>query len=205
LRLLFPAATFGCASVLLMLVIWAYFSLFSYSEKDNQRYHALVAAADPSIKPVTPIPYKTTQQHRQACKEIWFTQGSERLQLRIRSEDSELILDHCDDSMEIAEKMQGVTCVMQEELYYSDGKPMQVFRYLQADEAVYHYQTNKLVAKRATISRFSALGHHLIEDVSRLRPSITGTASEVEFFMEGGNPHFKATKFKASLDTQGAK
>lgn len=82
---------------------------------------------------------------------------------------------------------------------YSKLKPMQVIRYLQAAVAEYHYSTEFFLAKDVKIVRFIAPGHVLVETLSGGDLLMSGMAKSAEFSMAGGNIHFRASHFKASL------
>lgn len=68
-------------------------------------------------------PYSSKQQRLKVQKDVLFAQGQDRLQLRLNAEDSQLVLDH-DKDTEIIEHMNGVTCMMQEQVYWvlPDGR-----------------------------------------------------------------------------------
>lgn len=94
------------------------YSLFYPTEKDAEEYRMLVQTANPtnSREPVAPY---TAKQHREGIqKAILFSQGNDRLQLRIYSREADMVLEHQEMSNELVEQMQGVVCYMQEELFY---------------------------------------------------------------------------------------
>lgn len=98
--------------------------LFTASAEDHAAYQALVTAANPTNLKGQPAPYVATQKRKQVQKDIIFSQGDERLQLRLISAESDIILDHQAEKTELIEKMRDVTCLMQQELYYllPDGR-----------------------------------------------------------------------------------
>lgn len=51
-------------------------------------------------------------------------QGPDRLRLCILADDAQMVVDHLNEESQVIEHMQGVTCYMQEELYYllPDGR-----------------------------------------------------------------------------------
>lgn len=103
---------------------WSYIALTAYSPTDVEEYEALVKSTDPSKSEDKSQSYTSTQQHRSTHKDIWFTQGGQRLQLRLRSQGTQLVLEHQENKTQIVEHMKGVTCCIQEELYYvlEDGR-----------------------------------------------------------------------------------
>jgi hypothetical protein len=97
-------------------------TLAKISPQDIQNYRDLVENV--SLKKGSVAPQSTEQKRTRIQKEIVFTQASNRLLLRLKSDEAELILQNENQKAEIIEKMHGVTCLMQEELYYllSDGR-----------------------------------------------------------------------------------
>jgi len=87
----------------------------------------------------------------------------------------------------------------------SKAIPMQLFRYLEADQALYYYQTERFEAKQAQISKYIAPGHQLINSVNGLDPLMTGMAASVAFKADAGLPEFTAVKFKVILNMPASK
>lgn len=211
----------------LLLCIVTFVHLGLVEEGDRKEYVALRERTDPSYAE-TKAPYIAKQQHRRAHKELWYTDRNQRLQLRLYSADTELILDHHDKQTDIIEKMQDVICYMQEELYYElpDGqqvtqlpsgvfilkndpshiiekndqlKPMQLIRYLDAAEATYFYHADRFIAEQVNIGRFAVPGHILPHSLDTYKARMSGTAESVELSFKGNNLNFKARHFKAAI------
>lgn len=117
----FPTTLLSSLIVLIGALIYAYFALFSIGESDRKEYWVLMAQTDPHL---SQTPYTAKQHHHRVHKDIWFTKAGQRMQVRIYSADTELVLDRQDQQTEVVEKMHGVTCYMQEELYFvlPDGR-----------------------------------------------------------------------------------
>lgn len=100
------------------------FFLFYPTDKDYLEYRALVSKANPTNSNVPTTPYKATQRRKNTQKDVMFIQGSDQLHLSLNSLEADVILDHRNESTELIEKMRGVTCLMQEELFYilPDGR-----------------------------------------------------------------------------------
>lgn len=113
-------------ATVLLLVLFGFgvFYLFNVSQKDYNAYRELVASANPVNSEAKVPPYTAKQKRKGVQKDILFTQGNDRLQLRVNSNEAVLVLDHQGESTEILEKMQDVKCLMQEELFYKlpDGR-----------------------------------------------------------------------------------
>ncbi len=79
--------------------------------------------------------------------------------------------------------------------------PMQVIRYLEADNGTYHYKTNAFVAREVKIRRFITAGHELVESIEGLDPLMVGVARAVEFSLGREDINFKAHHLKATFFT----
>lgn len=77
--------------------------------------------------------------------------------------------------------------------------PKQVIRYLEAKTASYYYQGNRVIAYDVKLSQFIAPGHLLLETWKNLKPTLTGTASSVEFSVAGKDLNFNAENMKAAF------
>jgi hypothetical protein len=213
--------------------IFSFFQLGSFTNEDVEEYENLIKSTNPQDTDKNLQPYTSTQQHRTTHKDIWFTQGDQRLQLRLRSKDTRLVLEHQDNNVQVVEHMQGVTCYIQEELYYvtkdgrelklkdngsyvlrkSDSKdareikltdkisptPMQVIRYLEADNASYYYQSDRFLAEQVHVIRVAVPGHTLTESLKGLIPLMSGIARSVEFTLADNELNFTAYQLKATL------
>lgn len=136
------------------------------------------------------------------------------------------------DAKEMVEHMHHVTCYMQEEQYYllPDGReavrhhdgtlmtkgmngsklventqmiPMQIVRYLWAEDASYYYKKDRFIAKNVTLARFVAPGHALVQSIDTSDPLFFGTAQSVEFSLFKQDPRFIANKLKAAFQNVG--
>ena len=226
-KFLFPFPIFLSLGLILFLCLWLYWLLFSFHEEDRLEYKSLLDRANAAETKTSNTLYSAEQQHRQARKDLFFMKNGERLQMTVFSEDTRLILDKQEGHSDIVEHMTGVHCCMQEELFYltSDGKevmksnpatfilrngeaidsnqkklvPMQKIRYLDAKKAIYYYQTDLFLAENVKISEYVVDGHYLLENPPKKEPTITGTASAVEFSIAKDNIQFIAHHFKAII------
>lgn len=80
-------------------------------------------------------------------------------------------------------------------------EPWQRLRYMEADVAYYSYASEILEAERVNISRYDLPGHDLLEHFDGFTPLLTGLAESVSFSLGGKELNFKATKFKAVVNT----
>ena len=103
-------------------LIW--YTFFNPSMEDEREYRALVLQSNPTNSNIPASPYKATQHRNKIQKDLLFAQGNERLHLRLNSAEADMTVDHRNNSTDLIEKMRGVTCLMQEELFYRlpDGR-----------------------------------------------------------------------------------
>lgn len=79
--------------------------------------------------------------------------------------------------------------------------PMQIIRFIDANDATYEYKTDRFVADNVRISRYAIPGHQLREVGQQAAPLMSGTAKHVEFSLknEGRDFNFKAHQLKAAF------
>lgn len=82
-------------------------------------------------------------------------------------------------------------------------KPMQIVRHIEADTAFYYYKNDKFVADAVRVSRYVAPGHTIEEASQKLQPIMSGTASWVEFTLDGKDLNFKTCRMKAKFYSLG--
>jgi hypothetical protein len=229
----FPWTVFIAFSLAGILMVACYCTLFVTSPENVLVYQNLKEAANPVQSEEHSNTYVAKQKRIGIQKDILFTEGEGRLQFRLTSTHSELVLDHHDEQNEIMENLHNIKCIMQEELYYllptgqeavkllnskvlirnadqekpeswipisSPGiKPMQIIRYIEAEEASYYYQSGKFVADQVKIFRYEVPGHTLIEPMKNNDLIMKGTAQSIEFSIMDKEINFKANQFKASF------
>lgn len=81
----------------------------------------------------------------------------------------------------------------------ADLKPVQVIRFLEANEASYFYQSDLFKASNVAITRFIAPGHKLQDSWKEKELLMKGIADSVDFSLNGKDLNFKAMKLKATL------
>lgn len=229
----FPLITGLTTVFILALCIASYFFLFTFNDKDVREYWDIMAESDPArVKNAAETPYTAKQSRLSVHKHMWVNSCEGPLEISVRSEEAELVLDRKEASTEIIENMHNVQCYMQEELFYAlpDGSeavrnesgdlvlrnsdtrilenaptlvPMQIVRFIQADAASYSYKTDRLTAQDVAISRFSIPGHALTDSLDNITPLMTGVAESMECTLDGNDPQFKAHHFKAVLHHSG--
>jgi hypothetical protein len=91
--------------------------------KGAEEYQQMMSIFDSSAN-AKPSSYQASQNKIHLQKDILLMSGKQPLQLRLCADNSELVFEKQEDRDEIYEKLHGVNCVMQEELYYllPDGR-----------------------------------------------------------------------------------
>jgi hypothetical protein len=193
----------ACSAIgIVALFLWLYSSLVSYTPADEVEYWQLQAEANPAlIKKEERSPYIATQHHNAICKDYFYMQGQERLQVQLRSQTADVTVDHNGSETELIERMGQVVGYMQEQLLTAqDGKPMQMIRYFEAEGATYSYKSGKFHAERVRIFRYQVPGHTLKTALEPFAPLMQGTCETLDFALRKGTPDFKASGFKASME-----
>ena len=186
------------AAILVFLSCLAFFAIgvFSFDEADRERYHKLVHISDLDSEETK------TSNHRRfdLRKDLYFTKGSGRLQMSLKSASAELNLERQGGKNAMIEHMRDVTCYMQEEVSHAiPNRPMQIIRQLKADSATYHYQKDLFIAENVQITRYLIPGSELVESLEGGKLLMTGLAKRVEFSLKGSEPNFKAHQLKSSI------
>ncbi len=172
--------------------------LFRVTEEDIEAYQELVESSRPVSKTVLS---QSKQLREGVVKEIWY-HGRSPLCIRIISALSELCFSQQNGEMEVVEQLQGVECWMQEKLYYEEGKPMQLVRYMQAENATYHYNTQLFTAEATLFWRYRLEGHEPVSSVEGHEPIMSATAQTVEFTLKGKEIDFQAHRLRATFNQE---
>ena len=171
------------------------------SETDRLHYEEVVRKARPEQMMAT-LGHPGHQEREVVYKDLWIIDGDQRLHFQLACDSSTLEFDVDGSRANIVEHMRGVRGIIQEKLYHdAAGRPMQELRYLVADRASYHYNSNLFVANEATLTRFRTEGHAMIDSPDGLEPILTGTARSAEFKLADGGIDFHAHHLKAKVYT----
>lgn len=199
------------------------------SETDVRGYQDLVSRSQ-STRTTKKNPYVATQHREGVVKDIYYG-GADTMQARVKSESSRLVFDQQTGGMDILEYMEQLDCIMQKELFYlmpsgreifSDGEgafkdrkgkpvditttklqPMQVVRHVVADQAIYYYNKEKLVADHPTITEYRLEGHEFPEQFDNANVAMSGVADNAEVAFDHGELTFHAKRMKARIFPKG--
>lgn len=185
-----------------VIILFGFGVLQGLSKEDQIHYQCIMAQSDEE-KHRLASPYKAQQQRFNIHKHLFVNEGEERLQYRLHSTNSELIFNQQDGKSEVVERFQALTCLMQEQLIEMQGVAYQYVRYLEAEEAVYHYKTQELIADSVQLRRYLVPGHQLVTSVQTLKPLMTGTAKQVRLSLSHVDRTFKAQGFQATFQDIG--
>lgn len=117
----FPGAYLLTIGIFLLCLVYLYITLGRIDDVDRLAYQTLSESMDGSDAESS---YTSRQQRQGLQKDLLYSDKGQRLQMRLKSDLAELSLDHHDGKVDIVENMHGVTCYIQEELFYSlpDGR-----------------------------------------------------------------------------------
>jgi hypothetical protein len=147
------------------------------------------------------------QERFQVKKHLWLSKKKPRLEIELKAAKSEIGMTLVKADMRLIETFHDAEGMIQEELFYkdqmgqeyviletgqvvrkqTDGKnepvsietliPMQRFRYFEADQAIYDYHANTLVASNVHFWTYTAKGHELVKTRRNLWPESSGKAA----------------------------
>ncbi len=168
--------------------------VFRSTDADKDAYKMLVDSGQAS----TSSSQRGVHQHRFATlRDVMFTDGSQRLRMRLWSKQGDLLFRQQHGEQELVEDMEDVHCIMQEKLFEKEGQPFQQIRVITADTATYSYEQELLTAKDVFIQQYVIPGHTLVEQLDGYVPSMRGKAASAEFSLGGENVRVQLQQFKA--------
>ncbi len=186
---LFSLLLFGVLSIFLV------FFIVKVKSKDVEELEKLTTL---SSKKKTAHFY--SESYRQdVVKEIFLKEKNQQ-QVRIFCKNSALFFFHEGKRGEVIEHMGDVVCLLQEKLFFENGKPCQEVRYLNAKKACYNYATQLFFGEDVTICQFHLPGHILPKTIGEALPRMQGRADSVQFCLKDEKIDFKAQHFTASID-----
>lgn len=173
--------------------------IYPCKQKDYAAYAALLQSSNPLQNEA--VSSCSQQKRTEVRKRIWY-QDDAPLHIRIESPESELFFFQKNNQIEVTEQLGSVVCIMQEELYYEAGKPMQKVRYMEGESACYHYHSHLFVAQNVKLWKYQLEGHIPPETFLEGSPIMSATAHSVEFILKGEKLDFTAHQMRAKLNTK---
>lgn len=185
--------------ILVFACLWILRMTSSEAEKE---YQNLMSLSDQAEEEEAKEEGRSTHQSRyQVGKQILYKKGSERMESRLASIQSELMFDPHGGKGDLIEKFKGFECTMQEKKICglkNQADSQQYIRFFKARQAVFSYKSGLLEAEKVEISHYLVPGHQWPEEFLSLPPHMKGDARKVQLsvFKE---PSLKAEDFQASL------
>ncbi|SCA62589.1 Uncharacterized protein SCG7086_AB_00360 [Chlamydiales bacterium SCGC AG-110-P3] len=123
-KLVFTRKVVLASTVLGLLAILLGIHLATVDQPDVTEYYELLASSQANRDRAAIAKFTGRQERKNIRKTILFSYPEGRRALRLASDESDLVFDIGAGDGEIVEHLRGVTCDMQEELYYqlSDGR-----------------------------------------------------------------------------------
>lgn len=197
----FPFATFSGIAVFILGLIGIGLTLFVPSREDVQSYHQLMVESS-SKEHDQKEDYKAIQKRIGMHKQIFHYDGDSRLEIRLGSAKSELVLERENEEIVIVENMEDLKCYIQEKfIKKSTAEPRQQILVLTSDKASYDYKKEKLITDKIKIARYDIPGVILTEDLENFKPILSGEAESAEFDLKGSHFNFKSNQFKAKIQS----
>lgn len=188
--IIFSLLLFGLGIFLLV-------DLFYVTKEDQLQYQALLKKA---YMPATNRSFLNVKQERIGVhKEIWLSKSSGRHEIHVESPYSEIIIVNQDMHATIQEKLKSAHFVMQDKLYFEQGKPIQDVRRIFAESANFSYQDRLFIGENVSLSTFSCEGHRLPKKLSQESLTMKGKASKIYFNVNDEAFNFNAKNLKANF------
>lgn len=132
-------------------------------------------------------------------KDMWISNGAERLHHRIESPSSVLLIHPKGNSFECIEEMCGMKCYLQEKIEWNAdlGVPFQQIRYIESPTGSYNYASQLFSAERVYLAIFSMPGNVLQLNPDLNKAFLKGIAEKVALTFSSNGPQFHSEKFKA--------
>ncbi len=210
---MFKKHVIGLTIVWLALVGTSFWLLRTCSPDAQLAYQQLVYVGDQNQTGKINEKISPAQQTREkVSKQILYKKDSERLQSRLVSEHSDLILESKEKEMQVVERFQDLTCAIQEKLVHhapensqetqlfveDNGQIKQYVRYLKAHEAVYCYKTGQLEAENVEVIHYLIPGAFWPASLENFHPILQGNAKKLQLTMFKER-HLKAQDFQATF------
>ena|SRR3990167_2358229 len=164
------------------------------------------ASEDETLKQISKVPKKaqksSAQQTRTGIiKDMWISNGAERLHHRISCPSSVLLIHPKGNAFECIEEMSDMKCYLQEKIEWDSeiGMPFQQIRYIESPTGTYNYASQLFSAERVYLAIFSMPGNVLQLNPDLNKAFLKGIAEKVALTFLSDGPQFHSEKFKAYI------
>jgi len=161
--------------------------------KDLKKYEEALKKA-----PEKTLPAPSSQQALHVRKEIWHTQGHQRLHYLIESDTSTFWITSSSKKLHVQEVMTPVVCMIQERLN-DNPSPTQELKILQAAQGIYDFTKRSFSTQDVQLSFYILPGSQLPDTLPIEPAHFQGSAHNACFTLTSQGPSFHAEKFKAYL------
>ncbi|MCH9611465.1 MAG: hypothetical protein S4CHLAM81_09490 [Chlamydiales bacterium] len=156
--------------------------------QDDVGYEALAKSSEPKEMRAY------CQQFREGVtKRMWGKQ-----QCQLASDKSELFFFSHDGEVELLEELDAICCLIQEECFERDGKPMQLLRKIEAQKATFNYNSQTLTARDVLIWSYEIPGHTAPQTIE-CEPIMQGRAQTLTLQLQGKQYDIEAREFQGSM------
>lgn len=183
--------------VFLTLTVYTAWIFHKPTSKNYRDYNKLMSYSN-ILPQSTSHPLLAKQYRHQISKQLLFQENNSRLQWRVHSPQSEVLLEQAGNSLELVEKLQGTVCKMQEKINSEEQNSYQLVRCLEAEKAVYNYKHKQLSADQVRLQRYKIPHTDWVDSLSPYSPFMQGQAQSVQLTFSQ-EPLFKAKGFQAAF------
>lgn len=201
---MFKGKIYVCGIVCCLLMLLSFWALRP-TTATQEAYELLMNSSQQTALKQPSTQHLAQQKRFNVSKHILLKKKDQRLHARLCSATAELVLDQKEGKTEMIEYFKDMRCLMQEDLLITGETPTQMIRSIEADEGVYFYKTEELVAERVNLSRYLGEGHQLPQTISFLKLLMHGRAKHLKFSLVKGAYSFKAEGLQAIIQEGGEK
>lgn len=198
---------------LCMLLIAGWSRMFyAPSTRGIEAYRSLLAFTDGGKQDAGEAGSRTKQSRLHVSKQILYVKEGRRLESRLMSDRSELVLNRNGCKPEPIEYFENARCFIEEKLPESEissdsiegsvsdpGFSLRSVRSISAQNAAYFYLTGELQAEEVQLSRYILSDRYSMFSLSEGTILFHGNANRIRFSLFNG-PNFKATGLQTTFN-----
>jgi len=208
----FKRALYFWLGLIFLCGLFLFLEMGLVSGKEEKKLHKLVASSPKTIRKMK-IRQKqelTKQTRWGVTKKIYISDNPLRREIVLKAKRSELLVLSQRPHLRVSETFYEVQGIAQHELFYlleddtevsydDQGvlkrhdlkpldptlalKPMQRYRYFEAESAIYDFHSHELLAQDVTFWTYTVPGHAVVQERAGLTPEAQGKASRMTLFI----------------------
>ena len=188
----------GSLALIFVTLVWGLW-IFPFQAKDVGLFQKFLHEKE--IGKSSSVLSTTKQERKGVIKDLWVTGEEGRVHHRILGSSSTLLLIPKGSHFDIVERLEGITCSMQERIYQEGplAKKEQQVRIFKAKEGFYTYSNQEFLAQSVNLALYRLPGDRLPDQTPETPPFLKGIARDISFTLEGKTPQFKANQFQAEI------